>query len=98
MFTRVPRTSLLRSIRQYSKVRLSDYEQKIHNILSKQLQPETLEVEDISGGCGSMFSINVTSNKFQGLSMIKQHKLVNTILKDEIAKWHGLQLKTKAVK
>lgn len=77
---------------------MSDYERKIYGILSKQLEPSELEVADISGGCGSMFAINVTSPKFKGLTMVKQHKLVNSILADEIAKWHGLQLKTKAQK
>ncbi len=43
-----------------------------------------------------MFAIRIHSPKFQGLSMIKQHRLVNEALKDEIAKWHGLQLRTKA--
>ena len=53
------------------------------------------QVQDVSGGCGSMYAINVTSEKFRGLSMIKQHRLVNDILSEEIKKWHGLQLKTK---
>jgi stress-induced morphogen len=53
------------------------------------------QVQDVSGGCGSMYAINVTSEKFRGLSMIKQHRLVNEILGEEIKKWHGLQLRTK---
>ncbi|CCH45305.1 hypothetical protein BN7_4887 [Wickerhamomyces ciferrii] len=86
------------STRFYSEERLSDYEQLIYNKLYKELTPESLEVMDISGGCGSMFAISVVSQNFKGLTMIKQHKLVNSILSDEIAKWHGLQLKTKAPK
>lgn len=43
-----------------------------------------------------MYAIQIVSEKFNGLPMIKQHRLVNEILKEEIAKWHGLQLKTKA--
>lgn len=43
-----------------------------------------------------MFAITVESPQFKGIPMIKQHRLVNEVLKDEIAKWHGLQLKTKA--
>jgi len=86
------------SKRFYSDVKLSDYEQMIYDKLSKELTPKELEVMDISGGCGSMFAINVVSDNFKGLTMIKQHKLVNKILADEIAKWHGLQLHTKAPK
>lgn len=84
--------------RLFSDVRLSDYEQKIYDILSKELEPQSLEVMDVSGGCGSMFAINVASDKFKGLSMVKQHKLVNSVLSDEISKWHGLQLHTSVSK
>lgn len=44
-----------------------------------------------------MFAILVEADAFQGLPMIKQHRLVNEVLKDEIKQWHGLQLRTKAV-
>jgi stress-induced morphogen len=54
------------------------------------------QVQDISGGCGSMYAIQIESPKFKGLTVIKQHKLVNQVLKEEIAKWHGVQLRTKA--
>lgn len=95
-------SSLIRSSlitkRFYSDGKLSDYEQLIYNKLIKDLNPQHLEVMDISGGCGSMFAISVISEKFKGLTMIKQHKLVNSVLADEIAKWHGLQLKTQAPK
>ncbi len=42
-----------------------------------------------------MFAIEVVSKKFRGLSVIKQHRLVNEVLGEEIKGWHGLQLKTK---
>lgn len=71
-------------------------ESRIQDKLRKALEPERLQVVDISGGCGSMFAIDVTSAKFKGLSIVKQHKLVNEILKDDIQRWHGLQLRTKA--
>ncbi len=54
------------------------------------------QVQDISGGCGSMYAIEIESPKFKGLSVIKQHKLVNQVLKEEIAQWHGVQLRTRA--
>lgn len=43
-----------------------------------------------------MYGLDIVSSKFAGLSVIKQHQLVNKVLKDEISKWHGVQLKTKA--
>lgn len=64
--------------------------------LQKALQPSALKVRDVSGGCGSMFSIFVQSEKFAGLNTMRQHRMVNEILADEIRSWHGLQLVTKA--
>ena len=76
---------------------MDDYEQKVYNILKDEFNPVNLQVKDVSGGCGSMFAIIVESSKFKGLPMIKQHRLVNELLKDEIKQWHGLQLRTKGV-
>lgn len=56
----------------------------------------TRQVQDVSGGCGSMYALDIVSERFRGLSVIKQHRLVNSILGDEIKKWHGVQMKTKA--
>jgi len=44
-----------------------------------------------------MYALEIESPKFKGLSIVKQHKLVNTVLADEIKGWHGVQLRTKAV-
>ncbi|KAK6462502.1 bola protein [Scheffersomyces coipomensis] len=73
------------------------YEKKIYEILKQEFSPKNLEVKDVSGGCGSMFAILVESEKFKGIPMIKQHRLVNEVLKEEIAQWHGLQLQTKGI-
>lgn len=81
---------------QSTKVALDEYEQKIADMLQKEFSPTILSVRDVSGGCGSMFAIQVESAKFKGIPMVKQHRLVNELLKDEISQWHGLQLKTKA--
>ena len=43
-----------------------------------------------------MYALDIVSEKFRGLSVIKQHRLVNSVLEAEIKKWHGVQLKTKA--
>lgn len=75
---------------------MGEYESKIYNLLQEEFDPVNLQVQDVLGGCGSMFAILVESSKFKGLPMIKQHRLVNDLLKDEIKKWHGLQLKTKS--
>lgn len=57
--------------------------------LNDALQPAKLQVRDVSGGCGSMYAIEVASSKFAGLSVIKQQRMVNEILKEEIKAMHG---------
>lgn len=96
MFRTLARGSIIRNARFLSSPPMEAYEQKIYDILNKSFSPNKLDVRDVSGGCGSMFAITVESALFKGIPMIKQHRLVNEVLKDEIAKWHGLQLKTKA--
>ncbi len=44
------------------------------------------------GGCGSFYAIIIASDRFKGLSMVKQHQLVNEALKSEIKSIHGLQV------
>ncbi len=46
----------------------------------------------ITGGCGSFYSITLSSPLFKGLSTIKQHRLVNECLKEEVKDIHGLQV------
>lgn len=71
-------------------------EKLVYDKLTKALGPKTLQVIDVSGGCGSMFAIDIASDSFKGMPMVKQHKIVNEILKDDIKRWHGLQLRTQA--
>jgi len=75
---------------------LSDSERKVFDKIKAGLQPSKLEVQDISGGCGSMYGIEIVSEQFAGLPVIKQHRLVNKVLGDEMKEWHGVQLKTRA--
>ncbi|KAF1829381.1 bola-like protein [Decorospora gaudefroyi] len=73
---------------------LNEAELHVFNKIKSELEPVKLEVQDISGGCGSMYAIQVESPKFKGLTVIKQHKMVNEVLKEEIKSWHGVQLRT----
>jgi len=74
---------------------LSEGELHVFNKIKAELDPVNLEVQDISGGCGSMYALDIESARFKGLTVIKQHKLVNHVLADEIKSWHGVQLKTR---
>ncbi|KAF2076261.1 hypothetical protein CYY_002439 [Polysphondylium violaceum] len=69
---------------------------KIRSLLVDQLKPISLDVIDMSGGCGSMYRIDIVSEEFKGKSILNQHRQVNSILKDVIPSLHGLTLNTKA--
>ncbi|KAL9543636.1 hypothetical protein MBANPS3_008023 [Mucor bainieri] len=71
-------------------------EKHIYEKLSQALAPHKLRVADVSGGCGSMYAIDIAAAKFEGTSIVKQHRMVNDVLKEEIKGMHGLQLKTSA--
>jgi len=69
---------------------------KIRSLLVEQLKPVSLDVIDMSGGCGSMYRIDIVSEEFKGKSILNQHRQVNAILKDVMPTLHGLTLNTKA--
>ncbi|KAL2270599.1 hypothetical protein VTJ83DRAFT_2783 [Remersonia thermophila] len=75
---------------------LTEGESQVWDILVAEFSPTELVVRDISGGCGSMYGIDITSEKFRGLNMLKQQRLVNAALGDLMKEWHGVQLKTRA--
>lgn len=72
----------------------SETEKKIHDLLHKEFDAEHVVVQDISGGCGAMYTIQVVSSEFEGKNRVAQHRMVNEVLKAEIANMHGLTLKT----
>ncbi|KAI9146312.1 bola-like protein [Paraphysoderma sedebokerense] len=85
--------------RLYSSVPTQKFEtegeqQVFKKLLNSELKPTSLQVVDTSGGCGTMYAINIKSPAFKGLGMLQQHRKVNEVLKDEIPQWHGLQLVT----
>lgn len=74
---------------------MSAAESAIAKLLADKLEPTELLVQDISGGCGSMYAIDITSHAFKGLSILKQQRLVNAALGDVVKQWHGVQMRTK---
>ncbi|KAI0201327.1 bola-like protein [Astrocystis sublimbata] len=70
-------------------------ESDIWDKLTAEFAPTALLVQDISGGCGSMYGIEIASEKFRGVNMLKQQRMVNAVLSEELKGWHGLQLKTR---
>ncbi|KAG2148072.1 bola-like protein [Suillus clintonianus] len=71
---------------------LSEGEKLIYDKLADKFLPTELAVQDISGGCGDFYAINIASEAFKGLSTLNQHRLVTRVLKQEIEGIHGLQV------
>uniref|UniRef100_A0A1I7XGB5 RRM domain-containing protein n=1 Tax=Heterorhabditis bacteriophora TaxID=37862 RepID=A0A1I7XGB5_HETBA len=78
MYTRsLALTSSPSRIRLLCSMVKSDGEKRIANLLKDKIQGSTnVEVNDISNGCGSMYSIFVEATSFRGLSKVAQHKIV----------------------
>merc|ERR1712129_636098 len=68
----------------------SSLESTMRTKLQAELEPTELNIHDTSGGCGSFFGIEITSHHFNGKKTFQRHKLVNKVLKEEIAVVHGL--------
>ena len=54
-------------------------EQTLHSLLQTHLEAVHVKVTDVSGGCGSMFDVEVASPQFVGQSRLYQHRMVNKV-------------------
>ena len=69
-------------------------EKKIKDILRKKLKDSKIFIQDMNGQ-NNHFSVIVISEKFEGLSIIKQHQIIYNALASMITKEiHALQIKT----
>ncbi|KAH8727954.1 bola protein [Phaeosphaeriaceae sp. PMI808] len=48
-----------------------------------------VEIADLSGGCGQMYEAIIVSPQFTKKTTLARHRLVNTVLKEEIAAIHA---------
>ncbi len=55
-----------------------------------------LQLGTLLGGCGTFYNIIIASEEFVGLPLVKQQRLVNQTLKEEIEGIHGLQVRCKS--
>lgn len=51
-------------------------------------------VRDVSGGCGSMYAIDIASQAFKGKGLLQQQRLVTKALGERVKEWHGVQIRT----
>ena len=68
---------------------------EVINLISKKLPNSQILVENLKGN--DHLQVTVISSEFCGLSLVKQHKLVYSALKEELASEaiHALALKTE---
>ena len=75
---------------------MNEGEAHITRVLQRAFpQASSISVDDISGGCGSMYDIVVESVEFKGVKRLEQHQKVTQALKSEVKQMHGLKIKTK---
>lgn len=71
--------------------------QEIEKIILTAMPEAEVKASDMTG-TSDHFEIHVSSKKFQGLSLIEQHKKVFSILEREMEdRIHAVKLKTKAL-
>ena len=70
---------------------------EVINLINKKLPNSKILVENLKGN--DHLQVTVISSEFNGLSLIKQHQLVYSALKEELASEaiHALALKTETL-
>ena len=68
---------------------------EVINLINKKLPNSKILVENLKGN--DHLQVTVISSEFNGLSLVKQHQLVYSALKEELASEaiHALALKTE---
>ena len=96
-----PSHQLARPMRRFyssdAESSMSPTESEIASSLSSHdaLRPiSSVLVKDVSGGCGSMYAIDVASAQFKGKGLLAQQRLVTKALGDRVKEWHGVQIRT----
>ncbi|XP_064611418.1 bolA-like protein 3 [Liolophura sinensis] len=78
---------------------LTEGEKRLRDILKAKFPKASgVEVTDISGGCGAMYEVCIEAEEFRGHRTIKQHRMVNEALEEEIKMMHGLKINTAVPK
>jgi stress-induced morphogen len=60
-----------------------------------ELEAEHVECDVVGDGCGAKVVLKVVSKKFDGVPLLKRHKMVNQMLSEELSsnKIHALTIK-----
>jgi BolA family transcriptional regulator, general stress-responsive regulator len=75
-------------------------QQTIQSKLEQAFSPDFLQVENeshmhnVAPGSESHFKVSIASNQFEGIMLIKRHRMVNKVLESELQQIHALALHT----
>ncbi|KAK1323242.1 hypothetical protein QJS10_CPA02g00454 [Acorus calamus] len=67
--------------------------EEVEAALNSKLKPSHLDVTDISGGCGTSFSVEIVSDEFEGKRLLERHRLVNSAVSEYLKDIHALSIK-----
>jgi len=74
-------------------------EQRIRKKLEDEFKPSHLEVIDHSGGCpGGTVQVRIESKAFKGKSPVASHRLIYSLLSEEMKSLHALPLEVSVPK
>ena len=76
-----------------------DARTRVETLLAESFAGDEVSVEDRTGG-GDHFQVTVVSPRFEGLSLVEQHRLVYDALAEPLADGtiHELRISTKGAK
>ncbi|KAJ3407526.1 hypothetical protein HDV05_005392 [Chytridiales sp. JEL 0842] len=92
LFSTTPRILSSSSSSSASSPNQTPGEKHLHDLLTTHLKPSSLKITDTSGGCGAMYAIEIASDQFKGLSVLKQHRLVVGVIDKVVKSAHGGEL------
>ncbi|KAI0286500.1 bola-like protein [Russula brevipes] len=68
--------------------------EELEAIVREAMQVAHMKVEDESSGCGEKYFVLIVSKQFEGKTTLARHRMVNQVLKDQIAQVHAFTQKT----
>jgi len=79
--------------RAWSAEAVKDRRTTVEEKLKAAFSPSELVVNDFSQGCeGGTLQVQIKASAFGGKTHLQRHRLVNDVLKEEIASYHAFTL------
>ncbi|KAF8584442.1 bola-like protein [Ramaria rubella] len=68
--------------------------QELEQALRDAIPISHLDIIDQSSGCGESYAVLIVSEAFEGKMTLGRHRMINELLKDQIAQMHAFSQKT----